>query len=191
MLTHKQQWRRTRSVLTRSSIFCGEGIHVHGNTNLKKTCDLGLKGGQDNCLRQQTLDDLGSCRLKPKKKVFFSNTIRIILIPRLEEYYQRNIHDDIWWSPSDVANFKDSARAELADFIHSNNCDINTAIHLLYQPNHHEFLPRTQGRCSNPHSRPVNFMDVKPKHTYANDKELDDNLEDIPPAVHPLAYMVD
>jgi len=41
-----------------------------------------------------------------EKKVTFSNQVKLILIPTLDEYYEQQLYHQLWWSYSEINTFK-------------------------------------------------------------------------------------
>lgn len=71
---------------------------------------------------------------KMKKKIKFSPSVRVVLIPTAIEYEEANICDLIWWKDADYRLFKQDAVQELKSFlIERPDLNAKEAIKLLYQ----------------------------------------------------------
>jgi hypothetical protein len=70
-----------------------------------------------------------------KKKVKFSNFVKIILIPTRTEY--NNLSHFLWWNEEDYKLFKISAVNELNEIVkrHHGTMTYSHASKILYQPN--------------------------------------------------------
>jgi hypothetical protein len=69
-----------------------------------------------------------------KRRVSWNNGVRVILIPRREEYEATEIGDLIWWRDVDYAGFKEGAVQELREVMMTKQIDSKAAIAYLYQP---------------------------------------------------------
>ena len=77
--------------------------------------------------------------IKHNKKVTFSNTIDVILVPKCSEYlYLKN---ELWWSNSECDFFFKSSVSEIRKFIrnYEYNIAFKTGRDLLYQPGNVEY----------------------------------------------------
>jgi len=52
-----------------------------------------------------------------KKRIKFSPSVRVVLIPTIIEYIEANIGDMIWWSEQDYRVFKQDAVLELKEYL--------------------------------------------------------------------------
>jgi hypothetical protein len=204
MLSRKQQWRRTSKEATSPRTKCSrirfeEALGKQNETVSRTTSESGLpqKKLVDQCVRRWTFSNLVSCKATPpKRKVRFSDTNHVILVPCRVEYFHRNMQDDIWWSECHLSEMKDSAREEVNDYRNAVHCDVHTAIRHLYQPIE-VIQQKPYGTFSQPDETNcslianVNFLDVKPKHAYVQNEttqECPSSPDPIP--LHPLAYLV-
>eukprot|EP01038_Epipyxis_sp_PR26KG_P004251 gene4251-6030_t len=75
------------------------------------------------------------CRIKSNKNVKFCSTVKVVLIPTVEEYCQASLAEFLWWNSSDFSGFKLSAIEELnllmEELMISN---IREAMKVLYNP---------------------------------------------------------
>lgn len=122
MLTRKQSWRRVRA----------------GNESINK------KEGMLRALSESTIATSGvfnsECLSRRKsdgdlkKRVRFSNTAKVVLVPSRQEYQSHGIDHDVWWKPQDYFVFKTSARAEVCQLIDKYSGDLRAVLRDLYQP---------------------------------------------------------
>ena len=70
------------------------------------------------------------------RRVSFSTSVKVILIPSREEFRQAKIFDQVWWNRvTDFAAFKRSACHELVNFMGEHKLECHKeALRLLYQP---------------------------------------------------------
>ena len=71
---------------------------------------------------------------KKKKKVKFDTSVRVVLIPTVEEYKKAELGHLLWWDSADYIVFKESALEELKHYLfHHPLLNTKTAIFELYQ----------------------------------------------------------
>jgi hypothetical protein len=152
MFSHRQIWRRlpvlqrsAHDKLYNSGLFMDnphdERIHGVGNGN-GLTGNIGtLSGGATSPLcpedaRPRELDaspDSVSAQLH-KSRVKFNTAVRVVLIPTVAEYRTARLAEALWWADPDYKNFKESALAELREYLNAHpQQNSKSAISHLYQ----------------------------------------------------------
>lgn len=75
-----------------------------------------------------------SANRRNKKCANFCPSVRVVLIPTVEEYKSAGIADELWWRDPDYYDFKRSALQELKDFLDDNSClTPKDALRMMYQ----------------------------------------------------------
>ena len=69
--------------------------------------------------------------MKNQKSVEFNNNVNIILIPCLDEYYQNQLNDSLWWSLSDIHKFKLNYQNQIHKIMHMKDVSIFDAKKLI------------------------------------------------------------
>ena len=67
-----------------------------------------------------------------KKRVQFSNTVHVVLIPSRKEF--DSIKDDLWLSRDEIEMIKFDAYTEMKEFVERNSSTVKEAMLHLYQP---------------------------------------------------------
>jgi len=156
-----------------------------------------------------TTGDLQAPQVAPKKKksVKFSTSVKVILIPKREEYVDAGIDSLIWWGDSDYVGFKESAVSEMRQLMAlDSRIDSVAARRILYQP---QGPTKLTGLASEIHSVVSNsnkakdmiiHADNKPSSSGSKPKQMNpynsksvvsnfaDNSRQAA-ALHPLGYM--
>ncbi len=83
-----------------------------------------------------------SSSIKNNKHVRFSPTVRVILIPTIDEYFSAGIADLMWWTKSQYKCFKHDANQEVTTYIATHSAahprNYKSAISALYQPQEYQ-----------------------------------------------------
>jgi hypothetical protein len=70
-----------------------------------------------------------------KKRVRFSPTIRVVLIPTIDEYLVARLADSLWWTKSQYKSFKFTAHQEVKSYMDTYSIsNFRIAVSALYQP---------------------------------------------------------
>ena len=139
MLTNRQILRRLRTPSSRSH---------------DKLYDAGLfvedsSGDGGGSVHHATPPPLGDSPSSPdsvsaslhRPRVKFNTAVRVVLIPTVSEYRNARLADALWWADQDYKHFKDTALAELRDYLlqHPQH-NSKAAISYLYQNNNGDGL---------------------------------------------------
>jgi hypothetical protein len=72
------------------------------------------------------------------KRVQFSNTAKVVLIPTRNEYRTNALDDQMWWKEDDYLQFKRSALTEISHLFQLGGGDLQNLIAKFYQSEHEE-----------------------------------------------------
>jgi hypothetical protein len=70
------------------------------------------------------------------------------LIPSLQDYRSNGLHQNLWWQPSDLEDFKIDAVRELITVMKDHSLDVKDALSYLYQP--HELSSSCETTSTDP-----------------------------------------
>jgi len=174
MLSRKQAWRKQIKHIYRSSHdnLYKEGIYEFdgigsGFSPTKTQSEPEMSQSQFFYLGKMwsTTGDLTKTVPKKKREVKFSNSVKVILIPKREEYSVAGIDALIWWTDADYNIFKSAAISELRDLMSlDTRIDSKTAQKILYQPPQPKINKNAENGSSNKNSSsvsPIPFEQIK------------------------------
>jgi hypothetical protein len=135
MLTRAQTWRRQkhrdpRLDSTQSSSHILRRSRVSENDLLANASEQSLLSRESRALSAPQLRGLAS---DGKRKVRFSDTKRVVLVPTRHEYHKHGIHEDIWWEMESLRSFKACAKQELLQWIKKCGGNLSAARLCLYR----------------------------------------------------------
>jgi hypothetical protein len=88
---------------------------------------------------QRSLSISKSATFNVERRVKFSPSVAVILIPSVAEYVKCGIRDQIWWSDVESSEFKIDAAMELQSYLRCHqHLDCHSALKELYQGNNND-----------------------------------------------------
>mmetsp|Transcript_4719 Transcript_4719/g.4765 ORF Transcript_4719/g.4765 Transcript_4719/m.4765 type:complete len:193 (+) Transcript_4719:64-642(+) len=152
MFTRKQVWRRTTTKKIKSNQInsnfidsiplsrstsdpTGCSLNNNNNNNNFNSINLKERPKSTNNLMSEIEKEVEE-KKEENKKVRFSDTSRVILVPCLNEYRSHGLHNELWWENNDYCSFKHSASVEFYEMLSKFEGDVKEVLKRLYQHNH-------------------------------------------------------
>lgn len=183
LFTRKQQWRRVGRTPKRSiyDYLLNEGLadsydsgvpirsYSDSGVNLKTSEASGSMSGTGTLRSWNTTGQLDQENTKSKwekKKVTFTNCVRVVLIASRAEYNGAGLSAVLWYGEQDYADFKASAFQEFHELTAQGKLNKKEVLNELYQPkpndkdSHWSVIPLSPSSVAASHANSTDAVEI-------------------------------
>lgn len=131
-LSRKQKWRRQHCIWSPYSSMVSKSEDEKEKSLCSSASAIARNETSETEDSSQYGDDLGyeveKCDGNPpshedsQKRVQFCNTVRVILIPSIQEYKDAHLMGRLWWTASEIQQFEFNMIGAVRDFMYEHCC---------------------------------------------------------------------